>query len=183
MTTGKRMVVGKGKGYLNEAWPQARFIIFLIVVLIVFTLLLRVFQKLSEIIQMFIFLPISLIVLFIFIAVVGTLYSHSFLGPILRIKRALEQMSTGDYSLCLRLRESDDPLLKDLAKTISTVCEHIRNTHGLIQDAAAELFDEIRAFDSAITHGADSKELGQRLESLRKKQEVLDRAIKAFRKA
>lgn len=183
MTTGKRMVVAKGKGYLNAAGPQARFIVFLLIVLISFTLLLRVFQKLSEILQFPLFLPISLVTLFIFIAIVGTLYSHRFLGPVARIRRAMEQMATGDFTVCLRLRETDDPMLKDLANALTGICDHTRNAYGLIQDAASDLFNEIGALREIITRGAETAKIKQRLESIRTKQEVLDRAIKAFRKA
>lgn len=183
MTTGKRMMVAKGKGYLSAAGPQARFIVFLILVLIAFTLLLRVFQKLSEILQLPLFLPISLITLFIFIAIVGTLYSHRFLGPVMRIKKAIEQMAAGDFSVALRLRESDDPMLKDLARAISQMCEHTRNAFAIIHDAAAELYNDIGALNEVLARGADVHEIRRRMESIKAKQEILNKAIKAFRKA
>src|SRR3989337_2412480 len=88
MTSGKRLLVAKGKGYFNAIGPQTRFIVFIIFILITFTLLLRVFQKLAEILQLPLFLPISLVTMFIFIGIVGTVYSHKFLGPIFRIRRA-----------------------------------------------------------------------------------------------
>lgn len=182
MTTGKRLVVAKGKGYLNAAGPQGRFIIFLIMVLIAFTLLLRVFQKLSEMLQLPIFLPISLIVLFIFIAIVGVLYSHRFLGPIFRIQKAVEQMADGELMMSLRLRDSDDPMLKELARSVSSLCEHYRNTFALVQAAAEELSIEIRGIEESIQRGADAAEVKRLIEGLRKKQAVLDSAIKSFRK-
>jgi hypothetical protein len=173
----KRTILGHEKGYLNAAGPQSRFIIFLIFVLMAYTLLLRVFQKLAEILQLPVFLPISLITLLLFIGVVGTVYSHSFVGPMSRIRRAIDQMAKGDNSISLRLRESDDPMLKDLVGSISLLSEHSRNTHTLIADAARDLFADIETLQGLIERGADKAEIQKQIASLRKKQELLERAV------
>jgi nitrogen fixation/metabolism regulation signal transduction histidine kinase len=176
----KRTLSGRGKGYLlNVAGPQARFIIFLIFLLVAYTLLLRVFQKLAQIVQLPVFLPLSLISLLVFIGIVGTFYSHKFVGPMLRIRKAIENLADGDPSICLRLRESDDPMLQDLVKAISRLCEHSRITHTLIEETARELFEEIQALQEKIREGADSAGIHEQLEDVRKKQELLDTAIKS----
>ena len=176
----KRTLSGRGKGYLlNVAGPQGRFIIFLIFLLVAYTLLLRVFQKLAQIVQLPVFLPLSLTSLLVFIGIVGTFYSHKFVGPMLRIRRAIEHLADGDPSICLRLRESDDPMLQDLVKAISRLCEHSRNTHTLIEDTAKDLFEEIQALQEKIREGADSAGIQKQLEDVRKKQELLDTAIKS----
>lgn len=182
MTSGKRLLIAKGKGYLNATGPQARFIIFLIFILITFTLLLRVFQKLAEILQLPLFLPIALATLFVFIGIVGTLYSHKFLGPVFRIRRAVEQMAEGDLSINLRLRESDDPLLKDLVSAISRFCEHARNNHSLIEDACADLNSTVRMLSDAIQNGKSAAECRPLMEAVQKKQELLEKAIRSYRK-
>jgi len=178
----KRTLLGRGKGHiLNVAGPQARFIIFLIFLLVAYTLLLRVFQKLAEIVQFPVFLPLSLISLLVFIGIVGTLYSHKFVGPMLRIRRAIEHLADGDTSICLRLRASDDPMLQDLVKAISRLCEHSRNTHTLIEDTANDLFEDIQALQEKIQQSADTVEIEKQLESVRKKQGLLDAAIRSYR--
>jgi uncharacterized membrane protein YccC len=182
MTSGKRSVIAKGKGYLNAVGPQTRFIVFLIFILIAFTLLLRVFQKLAEILQFPLFLPISLVTMFIFIGIVGAVYSHKFLGPIFRIRRAIEMMADGDMSINLRLRESDDPLLKDLVNEISRLCEHNRHNHTLIKETAVDLFNNMNTLHEKIQRGAVATELRALIEDVRKKQELLDKAIKSHRK-
>ncbi len=180
--TRKRLFVGKGKGYLNAAGPQYRFIVFLIFLLISYTILLRVFQKLAEIVQLPIFLPVSLITLLIFIGIVGVLYSHTFVGPIIRIRRALEQLAEGDMNVSLRLRESDDPMLKDLVNAITRLCELSRDSHVLIQETSEDLFGEIKALEDCIRRDADEAEIQKRFDSLHKKKELMDKAIKAFGK-
>lgn len=176
----KRTFLGRGKGYLlNVAGPQARFIIFLIFLLVAYTLLLRVFQKLAQIVDLPLFLPLSLISLLVFIGIVGTLYSHKFVGPMLRIRKAIEYLANGDTSICLRLRASDDPMLQDLVKAISSLCEHSRNARTLIEDTAKDLFEDIQALQEKIRQGADSAEIQKQLEDVRKKQELLDTAIKS----
>ncbi len=78
-------MLSRGKNHLiSFSGSQLRFIIFLILLLISYTVLLRVFQKIAEIVQLPIFLPIALISLLIFIGIVGILYSRRrFVGPLL----------------------------------------------------------------------------------------------------
>ncbi len=176
-TPSKRSILGHEKGYLNAAGPQARFIIFLIFVLMAYTLLLRVFQKLAEILQLPVFLPISLITLLLFIGVVGTVYSHSFIGPLARIRRAIDHMARGDNSISLRLRESDDPMLKDLVSSITRLCDHSRKTQTVVGDAARELLSDIEMLEDLMGRGASREDIQKRIDSLRRKQELLARAV------
>jgi len=175
--------LSKGKGYLNASGPQSRFILFLLTILIIFTIILRVFQKLAEIVQLPVFLPISLITLLIFVGVVGTIYSHSFIGPLVRIRRAVEHLAEGDLSIALRLRDSDDPVLHDLVKAIGLLCEHSRNSHHMIQDAAKDLSAEIALLRDKIESGIGGNDLRQQLSVVQKKQEALEKAVQSFRKA
>ena len=183
MTTGKRLLIAKGKGYFSAAGPQARFIRFFIIVLIAYTLLLLVFQKMADILNLPLFLPISLVALLVFIGVVGTLYSHRFLGPIFRIRSAIDKMCTGDLSVNLRLRENDDPTLRDLAEAVSLLCEKNRNSHTLIQDTAADLFNDLQTLKEQIAGGANKAALQAQAESVQKKGELLAKALKAHRTA
>ncbi len=180
---GKRLFISSGKGYLNAAGPQARFIVFLLAVLIIFTIILRIFQKLAEILQLPVFLPLSLVTLLVFISVAGTIYSHKFVGPLVRIRRSIERLAEGDIAISLRLRESDDPMLKDLVKAISRLCEHSRNTHTLIHDTVQDLFADMATLQEKVQQGADKTEILRQLEIVRKRQEVLDKAVQACRKA
>lgn len=174
--------MGRGKTYLTTAGSQYRFIMFLILLLISYTVLLRVFQKIAEIVQLPIFLPIALITLLVFIGIVGILYSHTFIGPLMRIRRALDQLADGDENVSLRLRESDDPVLKDLVKAITRLCEYSRNSHALIGETARDLFAELAALQDKINKGADPSDIRKQFDIVRKKQELLDKAIKAHGK-
>ncbi len=181
--SGKRLFISHGKGYLNAAGPQARFIVFLLTVLIIFTIILRIFQKLAEILQLPVFLPLSLITLLVFIGLAGTIYSHKFVGPMSRIRRAIEHLADGDISISLRLRESDDPMLKDLVKAITRLADHSRNSHALIHDTAQELFADLTILREKVQQGADRAEIQKQLDIVRNRQEELDKAVRSFRKA
>jgi methyl-accepting chemotaxis protein len=176
---GKRIILGRGKGYLNAAGPQYRFIVFLIALLISYTVLLRVFQKLAEIVQLPIFLPIALVTLLIFIGIVGILYSHTFAGPLIRIRRALEQLAAGETNISLRLRDSDDPSLRELAKAITGLAEHNRNSLSLIRDASQELSRGLGTLQEKINADADTDELRKQLDVVLRKGELLDKAVGA----
>ena len=179
MMTGKRHLLSRGKGYLSSAGPQYRFILFLLVVLGVYTILLKVFQKLAEIVQLPVFLPIALITLLFFIGVAGTMYSHSFVGPLRRIRGALEHLAVGDTNISLRLRDSDDPMLKELVKTISQLCNTSRCSNSLIRETAEDLFADIEALRQKIQQGADPGEIKKHVEGMRTKKDLLDSAIKS----
>jgi len=181
-TTGKRQLLGRGKGHLNAAGSQYRFIIFLLVVLGAYTFLLKVFQKLAEIVQLPVFLPIALITLLFFVGMVGTMYSHTFVGPMQRIRRILEHLAEGDTNVSLRLRDSDDPVLKDLGKAVSRLCDHSRSSHILIRETAQDLFAAIEALREKIRQGADREEILKHIECLRTTQNLLEKAIKACEK-
>lgn len=182
MTTSKRRFLSKGQGYLSAAGPQARFIIFLLAVLIVFTIILRVFQKLAEIVQLPVFLPISLLTLLVFIGVVGTIYSHKFIGPLARIRKTIDCLAEGDVSISLRVRESDDPVLKDLVRSISLLCEHTRNSYALILDAANDFSGTVDALEVKLGKGPDGDEIRAQIEIVRKKREALEQALRSFKK-
>jgi len=179
-TTGKRHLLSRGKGYLSSAGPQYRFILFLLVVLGVYTVLLKVFQKLAEIVQLPVFLPIALISLLFFIGVAGTMYSHSFVGPLQRIRRALEHLAVGDTNISLRLRDSDDPILKDLVMTISQLCECSRNSHAVIRETAGDVLADIETLRKKIQQGADIEEIKKFVEAMRTNQGLLIDAIKTI---
>jgi methyl-accepting chemotaxis protein len=181
-TTGKRQMIGRGKGHLNAAGSQYRFIIFLIAVLGAYTFLLKVFQKLAEIVQLPVFLPIALITILVFVGMVGTMYSHTFVGPMQRIRRIVEHLAEGDTNVSLRLRSSDDPVLKDLGEAVSRLCNHSRSSHVLIRETAQDLFAAIESLRETVRQGADRAEIQKHVEVLRRTQDLLEKAISACEK-
>jgi signal transduction histidine kinase len=178
--TTERKYLTRGKGVLSATGPQARFILFLIFVLVAYTLLLRIFQKLAAIVDLPVFLPIALMTLLAFIGISGTLYSHRFIGPIMRIRRTLEQVARGDCSVTLRLRDSDDPVLKDLVDTIGQICERSRHSHQFVQDAARDLSVALAALQDGIAEGLPTQDLQRQMESIRQKQAMLEKAVQSL---
>ena len=172
-----RKQLTRGKGLLSASGPQSRFILFLIFLLVAYTLLLRIFQKLAAIVDLPIFLPIALVTLLAFIGIAGTLYSHRFVGPMVRIRRTLEQVAQGDCSVALRIRDSDDPMLKDLVQTIGGLCDQSRQTNRSIHEAAQGLFSDLSALQESIAKGAPAGSLEKQLDALQQKQTALEKAL------
>ena len=180
MQTTKREQFTRGKGILSATGPQSRFILFLIFVLVFYTLLLRIFQKLAAIVELPVFLPIALVTLLAFIGIAGTLYSHRFVGPMVRIRKTLERVAAGDCSVTLRLRDADDPMLKDLVRTIGHLCEQSRHSHRLVQESARELFGDLTVLQENIRKGASTGDLVKQAEAIQKKQAALDKAVQSL---
>ena len=180
MQTTKRGQLTRGKGILSATGPQSRFILFLIFVLVFYTLLLRVFQKLAAIVELPVFLPIALVTLLAFIGLAGTLYSHRFVGPMVRIRKTLERIAAGDCAVTLRLRDADDPMLKDLVSTIGHLCERTRHSHRQIQESARELSGDLAALQENIRKGASADDLIKQAEAIQKKQAALDKVVQSL---
>ncbi len=174
--------MGSGRSYIVAAGSQLRFVLFLLLALVFYTLLLLVFQKLAVFLPFLVFLPIALISILIFIGVTGIVYSHKFVGPVVRIRRAMEQLAGGDMSISLRLRDTDDPMLKDMVKVISRLADHSRKTHIRIHDAAQDLFTDLATLQEKIRRGEDKSEVEKQIELLREKRELLDKAVQASQK-
>jgi len=170
----------RGRGILSAAGPQSRFILFLIFLLVAYTFLLRIFQKLAAIVDLPIFLPIALVTLLAFIGIAGTLYSHRFVGPMVRIRKTLEHVARGDCSVTLRLRDSDDPMLKDLVQTIGSLCDQGRLTHQSIHEAAQGLYNELSVLQESIAKGADAGIMAKQMEYVRQKQAAMEKALQSL---
>jgi len=176
----KREYFTQGKGFLSSTGPQARFILFLIFLLIAYTFLIMIFRKLAKIVDLPVFIPIALTTLVAFIGIAGTLYSHRFVGPMVRIRKALEQVAQGDCSVTLRLRDSDDPMLKDLVQTIGGLCERTRLSHRSVHEAAQGLFTDLAALQESIAKGAQGVSLEKQLAAVRQRQATLEKAVQSL---
>ena len=176
----KREYFARNRGFLSATGPQARFILFLIFLLITYTFLIMIFRKLAKIVELPVFIPIALITLVAFIGIAGVLYSHRFVGPMERIRRALEQVARGDCSVTLRLRDSDDPMLQDLVRTIGGLCEQRRLSHRSVHDAAQDLFTDLAVLQESIAKDVQESGLEKQLAAVRQKQETLEKAIQSL---
>lgn len=173
----KRQYFSRGKGILSAAGAQARFIVFLIFLLIGYTFLLKIFQKLTGIVEFALFLPIALVSLLAFIGVSGALYSHKFMGPVARIRRTLEQVADGDCSVTLRLREADDPMMKELAQTVVKLCERGRRDHRELREAMHDLQGDLADLAGRIRAGDNADLMAPLLERIQNKRAALERII------
>mgnify|MGYP001046030030 CR=1 FL=1 len=177
---GERKIVGRGAGLISAVGPQARFILFLVLLLVAYTFLLKLFQKLAAIVDLPVFFPIALVTLLVFIGIAGTLYSHKFIGPLVRIRRTLDQVAQGDCSVTLRLRDADDPVLKDLAKTVMRLCENSRTCNHLVHETSAGLVKSITELREAIRRGAPREELEHGLTAVERAEADLERALRTL---
>jgi len=176
----KRQSFSRGKGVLSATGPQARFIVFLIFLLIGYTLLLKIFQKLSGIVELPVFLPIALISLLAYIGIAGILYSHKFAGPIIRISKTLEHVAQGDCSVSLRLRDSDDPLMKELAETVTRLCEQSRLNHRMLHETAGNFLHELAELTGSIRKNGPGADMEARLARLQQQQAAFEQALNSL---
>jgi hypothetical protein len=98
----------------------------------------------------------------------------------MRIRKTLERVAQGDCSVTLRLRDSDDPVMKDLVNTIGQLCERSRHSHQFIQDAARDLSAALAALQDGMAKGLPALEIQKQMESIRQKQATLEKAVQSL---
>ena len=88
---------------------QGRFAAFVITILIGYSFILLLFQKLAKTVSFPLMIPIVFGILIIFIGVASIFYSHRFAGPLFAINRATKEMTKGDLLIKIRPRASTKP--------------------------------------------------------------------------
>jgi hypothetical protein len=97
-----------------------------------------------------------------------------------RIRKTLEHVANGDCSVTLRLRDADDPMLKELAKTVGHLCERGRLSHQAVQKAADDLFNDLTVLQEHVRKGAPAGVMLEQMEAIGKKKAVLEKAVKSL---
>jgi gas vesicle protein len=82
-------------------------------------------------------------------------------------------------NISLRLRESDDPVLKELVTAITQLCENSRNSQALLRDTSRELSEDIAGLQDKFNKGASHADIQRQLDAVRKKHELLEKTIKS----
>ena len=182
MSPAKRHILSSGRGYLSAAGPQARFIAFLLAVLVAYTFILLLFRKLAEVLQLPLFFPLSLVILVLFVGVAGTVSSHKFVGPLARLRQAVDQLADGDTAATMRVRDADDPILKDLARSLSRLADHHRHSLAHARSAASDCASAAEALRTAADRGATGEELGTLAAELLERLAQAERAFQPRRR-
>jgi len=84
------------------------------------------------------------------IFVLGLLFSHKIAGPLYRIEKSIYDISKGNLSLRVRLREGDD--LRGLADIINNMTENLNNSMALSKKSIAEIQKDADAIKKAISN-------------------------------
>jgi hypothetical protein len=72
---------------------------------------------------------------------------------------------------------------QNLVSTITSLCEHSRSSRAAVHETIQDLFKDIDALGEKIHQGADKAEVRALIESMRRKRDLIDKAIKTHGKA
>lgn len=164
------------KKYFIDKRLQARFILFTIVLLMVYTLLFAVIlfvpymvplsfdyplDEQTEAARMVLSLHTSiwpaLAIVTLVLGVSSIFVSHKVAGPIYRLKRSLAEVAGGNINLILKFRKRDE--LHDLADSVNLVIHELRslvgalkNDHEIVSRSIAEIEEliEKRQIEDAV---------------------------------
>lgn len=78
---------------------------------------------------------------FIITAGVATIVSHRIAGPLYRLERDLEELSSGDFSLTVRFRKGDE--FQEIAEAMNAMVVHVRHSVKQAQTHCQDLKDAI----------------------------------------
>jgi len=80
----------------------------------------------------------------------------------------------------LRLRETDDPMLKEIAREISALCEHSRDSSAVLRESLRDLFKDVVVLQEMIRLDAPKSDVERHLHELRKRQDEMEKMIKSL---
>lgn len=111
--------------FINRVF-QGKVTLFIIGILIGYTILLNVFSQLSRSISFSMFFPIVISAIIIFIGLASIFYSHKIAGPLYRLRSVSEKLAAGDLSIRLKFRKGDDPILHEVADHLNKMLNDIQ---------------------------------------------------------
>jgi len=83
------------------------------------------------------------------IFILGLLFSHKIAGPVYRISKTLNDISNGDLSLRIRLREGDE--LVDLANTINNLVDNLSKTLASDKDIVIKIEKDLEEISKLVS--------------------------------
>ncbi len=167
--------------YLINKEFQGRFAAFVITILIGYSFILLVFQKMAKSVSFPLMIPIVFGILIIFIGVASIFYSHRFAGPLFAINRATKEMSKGDLLIRIFIRKEHNIIFHQIADNINNITDNFRETALKMEEKLILLSKETHGLAEKIASGKSKNELASQMEKVVKIEKELQAALKPFK--
>lgn len=165
--------------YLINKELQGRFAAFVITILIGYSLILLIFQKLSKSIAFPLMIPIVFGVLIVFVGVVSLFYSHRVAGPLFALQRATKEIANGDLLIRLNMRKESNIAFHQIAENVNAIRENFRETVFKMEDKLIRLSKETEDISEKIK--GNKNELVFHVNRLLEAEREMGDILKAFK--
>ncbi len=156
------------RSYFINRVLQGRVILFVIGILIGYTILLNFFSQLSRSVSLSVFFPIVVVIITIFIGLSSIFYSHKIAGPLYRLKNLSTKLAEGDLSTRLKFRKGDDQIFHEVANHFNQMLDDIQKREDKLADSFMELSKGInKLIEEAGNRSLSKEEMLARLMSLK----------------
>ena len=160
---------------------QGRFAAFVITILIGYSFILLLFQKLSKSVSFPLMIPIVFGILIIFIGVASIFYSHRFAGPLSAINRATKEMTKGDLLIKIHIRKEHNVIFHQIAENINYISSNFRESVLDMEEKLILLSKESQHLSENIAKSKSKTELASQMEKVLKIEKELEAIVRPFK--
>lgn len=167
--------------YLINKEFQGRFAAFVIAVLIGYSAILLLFQKLARSVSFPLMIPIVFVGLIVFVGVASMFYSHRLAGPLFAIQRGTKEIAKGDLLIKLQMRKGHNIVFHQIVENINNLTDNLHDTVMKMEDKVVKLSKETRGLSEKMIIGESKKELTLHLNKIQELEKELGDILKTFK--
>lgn len=160
---------------------QLRFVVFVIAILIGYSLFLLIFQKLSKTLVFPLMIPMVFGGLIIFIGIISIFYSHRFAGPLFAILRALKEIAEGHLLTKVHIRKEHNVAFHEIAENINKITDNFHDAIIKIEERIAQLSNETQSLRERILSSHSKSELVFQIDRMQEMEGKIKDVIKGFK--
>ncbi len=160
---------------------QGRFAAFVITILIGYSFILLLFQRLSKSVSFPLMIPIVFGILIIFIGVASIFYSHRFAGPLFAINRVTKEMTKGDLLIKLFIRKEHNIIFHQIADNLNNISNNFRESVLNMEEKLILLSKETQSLSEKIANSKSKNEFAPQMEKILKIEKELEATLKPFK--
>lgn len=166
--------------FINKEF-QGRFAAFVITILIGYSAILLLFQKLARSVSFPLMIPIVFVGLIVFIGVVSIFYSHRLAGPLFAIQRGTKEIAKGDLLIKMHIRKGHNIVFHQIVENINNMTDNLRDTILKMEERVVKLSKETNGLSEKITTGKSKNELALHLNKIQELEKELGDILKTFK--
>lgn len=160
---------------------QLRFVAFVIIILIGYSSILLIFQKLAKLLLFPLMIPLVFGGLIIFIGIVSIFYSHRIAGPLFAIQRTLKEISEGELLTEVHIRKEHHSIFHQITENINKITENYRILVLKMDKRLNILLKETQSLSEKVKNGESKDKITVQVQEMLKMEKELTELLRSLR--